>query len=112
MFSVFGTINPPVDKSGNPIVYFNTASGLTLFINNLFKIIGVVAGLYFLAQIISAGFLYISSNGDQKKIELASQKILQSILGFVIIASATLLTAIIGRIFGITILSPIIYGPN
>ena len=54
----------------------------------------------------------MSSNGDPKKMEQAWTKIWQSMLGLIIISGAVLLSSLIGRIVGIDILNPTIYGPN
>ena len=80
-------------------------------LSNLFKLAGVVAGIIFVIQIIVAGYGYISANGDTKKTEVAWGVIWQSIIGILIIASAFVFVSVIGRLTGINILSPTIYGP-
>ena len=111
MASIFGNIDPPADNS-----YFNTGQpgqGLFLLISNILKLAGVVAGLFFIVQIILAGYGYISANGDPKKTEAAWSKIYQSIIGLLIVASAFVLASVIGKLVGIdNILTPTIYGPN
>jgi len=109
MFAIFGTIDKPLNNA-----LFNSGSqgqGLFLFISNLFKVVGVIAGIYMVFQFIFAGYMYLSAEGDVKKTLLAWTKIWQSVLGFVIIASAFVLAALIGRITGINILAPEINGP-
>jgi hypothetical protein len=102
-----GTIEPPV--AGNP--YF-AEGGLFLFIGNIFKLAGTIGGLFFIIQVITAGYEYITAGGDSKKIDAAWSKIWQSILGIIIIASAFTLAGVIERITGISILTPKLYGPN
>jgi uncharacterized protein (DUF927 family) len=63
-------------------------------------------------QIIMAGYMYISANGDPKKTEQAWAKIWQAVLGFVIVAVAFVLAAVVGRITGVNPLTPTIYGPT
>lgn len=109
MTGFFGDITAPLNNS-----YFNNnlkGAGLFLFISNLFKLAGLIGGLFMIVQFIQAGYAYISANGDSKKIEAAWAKIWQSILGLVIISSAFILAGVIGRITGINILKPTIYGP-
>ncbi|MFA4827267.1 MAG: hypothetical protein WC596_03420 [Candidatus Shapirobacteria bacterium] len=109
MLGLFGRITPPLN---NP--YFidpKPGAGLFLFISNLFKLAGFIGGLYMIFQFITAGYAYISANGDAKKIEAAWTKIWQSILGLVIISSAFIIAGVVGRLTGINILKPIIYGP-
>ena len=105
--SIIGQITPPVDNK-----YFNTAGGGGIFIliSNILKIAGTIAGLFFLVQIITAGFAYMSANGDPKKTEAAWTKIWQSLIGIIIIASAFVISSVIGYFLGINPLKPTIYG--
>ena len=102
-----GTVEPPL--SGNP--YF-AEGGLFLFISNIFKLAGTIGGLFFIIQVIMAGYEYITAAGDAKKVDAAWSKICQSVLGIIIIASAFTLAGVIERITGISILTPKLYGPN
>ncbi|MFA5828507.1 MAG: pilin [Candidatus Shapirobacteria bacterium] len=104
---IIGTIKPPID--GNP--YFEEG-GIFLLIGNIFKLAGTIGGLFFIIQVILAGYEYITAGGDSKKTEAAWAKIWQSILGIIIIASAFTLAGVIERITGIPILTPNVYGPN
>jgi len=109
MLQIFGNITPP-----KPIADLNTESGeigggLFILLNRIFTLIGVAAGIFFVIQILLAGFAYISASGDQKKTEAAWAKIYQSIIGLVIVSSAFVLTAVIGRLVGMdNILEPTI----
>lgn len=106
MIGLFGTIT-------NPTSYNSTqGSGLFSLLSNLLKFVGVIAGIYMIVQLIFAGFQYISASGDTKKTEQAWAQIWQSLLGLVIIAGAFLLAGLIGRVTGINILNPTIYGPG
>jgi cytochrome bd-type quinol oxidase subunit 2 len=109
MIQIFGSIKAPVDNQ-----YFNytKGEGLFLFISNLFKFAGVIAGIYMVIQLITAGYLYMSTEGDPKKATQAWTKIWQSILGIVIIASAFIIAGLVERFTGIKILNPEIYGPS
>ena len=112
-------INPQILLAGffgsiaNPTKYPSTnGSGLFAFLGNVLKLVGTLAGIYMVVQLIIAGFTYISANGDQKKTELAWSQIWQSILGVIIIASAFVIAAVVERLTGIKIITPQIYGPN
>ncbi len=109
MIQIFGNIKPPVNNN-----YFTNPDGrgFFLFLSNLFKFAGVIAGIYMVIQLITAGYLYISSEGDPKKSLQAWTKIWQSILGIVIIASAFIIAGLVEKFTGIKILNPEIYGPN
>lgn len=109
MLNIIGNIEPPSDSS-----YFRTTGGqgLFLFLSNLLKFAAVIAGVYMVVQFISAGYQYISANGDAKITAMAWNKIWQSILGMVIIASAFVLAALVERFTGINIINFQICGPN
>jgi hypothetical protein len=107
--STFGNIAPPLNNA-----YFTSSdgSGLFLFLSNIFKLAGTLAGLYFVVQIILAGYKYISANGDEKRTAMAWATIWQSVIGIFIIGSAFVLASVIGTLLGIDILNPTIQGPG
>lgn len=110
MLSIFGSIKPPSDSA-----YFTTGTkgeGLFLLLSNIFKFAGVIAGLFFVVQLILAGYAYLSSSGDPKKTEAAFGTIWQSLIGLLIVSSAFVLASFIGNILGIDILNPTISGPS
>lgn len=106
MLGIFGTISNPTNYASDQ------GSGLFTFFSNAIKFISVVAGLFMIAQLIFAGFQYISANGDVKKTEQAWAQIWQSLLGLVIISAAFVIAGVVGRLTGINILTPTIYGPQ
>jgi len=110
MLQVFGQITPPSAVANlNKQALKDGASGGGIFVllNRIFTLVGVVAGIFFVIQILLAGFAYISASGDQKKTEAAWAKIYQSIIGLLIVSSAFVLTAVIGRLVGMdNILDP------
>lgn len=103
---VFGSIPNPTKYGGSE------GQGLFLFISNVFRLIGIIAGLVLVFQLIMAGFAYISASGDPKKAEAAWTKIWQSLLGIVIVSAAFVIASVVGRFTGIDILNPTIYGPQ
>jgi len=106
MFGIFGNITNPATK------YPSTqGEGLFNFLSNLFKLAGLIGGIFMVFQFIQAGYGYLSANNDPKKVEAAWAKIWQSILGLVIIASAFVLAGVVERLTGISILKPSIQGP-
>lgn len=106
MAGIFGTISNPTSYASDQ------GSGLFDLISNILKFAGVIAGLFFVVQIIMAGYSYISANGDPKKAELAWTKIWQSIIGLIIVASAFIIASVVGKMFGIDIINPTIVGPG
>jgi len=99
MATIFGTIT-------NPTPQFNGVQGFFDFLSIIFKLAGVIAGLFFIVQIIIAGFSYLSASGDEKKVAAAWGTIWQSIIGLVIVASAFVLAGVIGYMLNINILNP------
>jgi len=108
MLQMFGTINNPTPYGTSG----DGGKGLFLLLSNIFKLIGTVAGIFFIIQVMTAGFSYISANGDPKKTEAAWAKITQSLIGLVIVSVAFILGGLIGKITGIDPTKPTIYGPN
>lgn len=114
--NVFGPTEPSAPpgvaaytpSSGEPV------AGLTILFSNLLKVIIFAAGLYSLINLITAGILYIGSNGSPETIKLASARIWMSLLGLIIVAGSIALAAIIGLIFfndATAILLPTILAP-
>jgi hypothetical protein len=81
-------------------------SKMNIVIGRLIDVMIVVAGLYFLIQVILAGYAYISAGGDTKKTQDAWRKIQNSVLGLLIVVIAWVLTGLIGSIVGLDILNP------
>jgi len=106
-------VHAQIGSVQNPLPQYSgtQGQGLFLFLGNVLKLVGTIAGIFMIIQIIMAGFDYISASGDVKKTEKAWAKIWQSLLGMIIIAAAFTLAAVIERITGISILTPVIYGP-
>ena len=76
-------------------------TGVMGLLNSVLRILFIVAGLYAFFNFVLAGFGFISAGGDPKAIAKAWEKIWQSFLGLIIIASSFLLAAIIGlMLFG------------
>jgi len=99
MDSIFGKIQNPTKFAEGPQGFFD-------FLSIIFKVAGVVAGLFFVIKIIMAGFSYMSASGDEKKTAIAFATIWQSIIGLVIVAGAFVLAGVIGNILGINLLNP------
>ncbi len=106
MASPFGTIT-------NPTKYQSTAgSGLFVFLSNLLKFAGVVAGIILIVQLIMGGYDYLNASGDPKKAEAAWTRIWHSILGILIVSAAMIIAGVVGRFVGIDVANPTITGPG
>jgi len=110
IFGIFGEVKPPLEGS-----YGSVFTGLVPFLNNILRLIFVIAGLFAFFNLIIAGFGFMAAGGDPKGIEKSWTRIWQSLIGLIIIVGSFLLAAILGYLlFGspTAILQPIIYGPG
>jgi hypothetical protein len=91
--SIFGEIAKPpgVDKYGDLAVID--------FASNILRFATVIAGVWVLINFISAGWLYIASDGKADAHQQVSQKMLQSVMGLAIIVGAYAIAGIVGLIF-------------
>jgi len=112
--NVFGQIEPPPG-----VVLYNAAVdgtdpiGIFVFLSSMIRIGTIVAGLWVLLNLITAGFDYITA-GDAKANQKVNEKITNSVLGLSIIVASHIIIAVISLLlFGRAdfILNPEICGP-
>jgi len=65
----------------------------------------LVAGLWFLIQLILGGYAYMSAGGNKEKAQTASQKITQALIGLVIVVLAIFIINLLGYILNIDFLN-------
>lgn len=109
---VVGKVKPPFFFIGKYATY---QTGITAFISNIIRLLTIVAGLWMLINFILAGLQFISSQGDEKAVAAAWNKIYNSIIGMVVIVVAYALVALLSYLlFGDPgfILKPTISGPG
>jgi hypothetical protein len=110
--SVFGKVNPPPGVSN-----YNAQAGgigIILFASNLIKIATIVAGVWVLFNIITAGYLYITESSNSGTANKVKDQITSSVLGLIIIVLAHSLIALISFFLfkdATFILNPKITGP-
>lgn len=92
MPSFLGAWTKPGDEPGQ---------GIFTFLSVFLSLATVIAGIYLIVQLILAGYMYMSANGDPKKIDIAGNKIWQSMIGLVIVAGALTLASVVARLAGI-----------
>lgn len=71
-------------------------------LNRAIPFVFAIAGIGLLVILLSAGFGFLTSAGDAKKLETAQQRLTYAVVGFLIIFTAYWLVQIAGRIFGLT----------
>lgn len=106
----FGSIKQP-----EALASYGTSGGLIIFISNLIRVVVVLGGLFALFNIISAGFQYITAQGDPKATEKTMSTLTMSLLGLVLMIAAPAIAAIVGFVLfnnPTFILTPDIKGPK
>jgi hypothetical protein len=91
--------------------YELVGSGLNLLISNALFAVASIIGLILFAQLIYGGIQYMTSSGDDKRLQAAQKVITNSLIGLVIVIMAYWIVRILGIIFGIEFLSPKFEGP-
>lgn len=96
-------------KEGPLTTVNNNICGVSNFFTDIVSktvgVLSVVGILWFVVQFMIGAFQWISAGGDPKQLESARSRIIQSVLGLVIILSVLILTSFIGSIFGFEILN-------
>jgi len=91
--NIIGKIEP----SGGAKTYADLSQGgLVSFLNNLISLIILIAGIFTLVNFVLAGYGYLSSSNDPQKISAAGNKMLQSLMGLIIVAAAFIIAGLIG----------------
>ncbi len=91
---VFGKVTPP---PGTPqIAAADPQTGLVKLLNVGLNVVLIVAGLYTLLNLILAGYMYITSSGDTKKVQEANLRMTYTVIGLLIITLTPLIAALIG----------------
>lgn len=66
------------------------------------QFIFVAAGIGLLAMLVFAGYDFLTSAGDAKKLESGKQRMTNALIGFILIFAAYWLVQIAGKIFGLS----------
>lgn len=94
---IFGKIDNPLKDGASG--YENLIHGdLIKFLNNVVRLITIVAGIWTVFNFISAGYMYLNSNNEPQKLTAAGNKILQSVIGLAVVAAAYTIAGILGFI--------------
>lgn len=84
--------------TGNPTT---AASQLSLLISNTIGIMTIIAGIYFLFQLILSGFRWIAAGGDKQVVQEAQKRISNSLIGLIVVVISYVFLGIVGFIFGV-----------
>jgi len=75
---------------------------LETIISQVIGVLTIVAVIYFAIQVILAGYAYITSEGDEKKMESARKRLTEGVLGLIIVVIAVGLSALLANLAGIS----------
>ena len=101
--SVFGNIDAPpgVAELNKDERAGESGIGLLIFISNMIKMASVVAGVWVMFNFITAGFTYVTANGDSSAYSKIGEKLSLSVTGLLLIVAAYTIAGIISLlIFG------------
>ena len=82
------------------------ASEFSAVISRIIGILTIIAGLYFIFQLIIGGYSYMTAGDDSQKMTKATKQITSSLIGLVIVAAAYAIISLLGSILGFDILNP------
>lgn len=74
---------------------------LDKIISNVIGVLTLVAFIFFVLQIIFAGYAFISGQGDEKKVESARKRLTDGILGITIVVISFGITALLAKLLGL-----------
>jgi hypothetical protein len=75
------------------------SGGFAGFVSTILKFVYIAAGLYAFWNFIVAGYMFLSAGGDPEAIGKAWGTIWKSLMGLILIVSATVFAALIGWLF-------------
>ncbi|MDH7476118.1 MAG: hypothetical protein QHH09_01445 [Microgenomates group bacterium] len=89
--TVIGDITPPMGGFGQ-----NPVSDLTRFLSLILQIVLVVAGILLLIYLFWGALDYITSGGDKEKTTKAQNKIVNALIGMILLIAAIALFGVVG----------------
>lgn len=100
----------PFGKIGQGIARNSAAggvTGLTAVTKTVSSIIGIMtiaAGIWFMFQLLTGGFFWMTSAGDKAKLETARHRINDAFVGLLIVVAGWAILALAGQFLGFDIL--------
>lgn len=79
---------------------------LNILLSGIIGFMTLVAGLWFVFQLIRAGYRWIGAGGDKQAVEDAISGIRNALLGLIVVVSAWILAGLVGKMLGFDILNP------
>lgn len=89
-------------KTGS-VVGSNIFTIFSGFLSNMIALLTVVAGIWFLYQIILSGIQWLGAGGDKAVIETTKKRLSYAFAGLVLVVASYILIGLIGNFFGLDI---------
>ena len=96
-------LKPPSDAFGGEGV--GSPTMVESIISRMLFVVTVVGGLLFLTMFVTGAINWITSGGDSGKVASARNRMIQGVLGLVVLVAAYSAVGVVGQIVGINILN-------
>lgn len=84
-----------------PTSDIDATSKFEKYLSQIIGVLTIIAVIYFVIQIIFAGYTFISSTGDVKNMEAARKRLIDSVLGLFIVVVALGLGSLLAKLLGL-----------
>lgn len=102
-------LGPPLEGIGPLSKPGDIGNAANLFNQTISIVVGVLtvsAGIWFIFQFFIGAFGWVTSGGDKAKLQEARSRIVQSIIGLVVVIAGIFIIQLIGSFLGLDILKP------
>ncbi len=82
------------------------ADKLEIILTSIIGAMTVAGGIWFMFQILIGGYTWLSAMGDKARLEKARDRIVNALIGLVIVVGAVAIVSLTGQFIGLNILSP------
>ena len=100
-FSSFESQSPLTDDAAT-----DPGANLESILSNVFGFFTILGAIFFLVYFLLAALQWITAGGDSGKVEKARNRIMNGVLGLIILVGAYAFIGLIGGLIGIEILNP------
>lgn len=102
-----GIVNPVLGNNlGMGSDPASSGSNLALYIAFLWQTAMMVGGLAVIVSLLLGGVEWVMSNGDKGKVEHARERIMQTVIGMIVLMTAAGVTVFLSNAFRINLLNP------
>jgi hypothetical protein len=100
MGNIIGKLGSAGDASGG----VTALKSVTTVISSIIGLLTVIAGIWFIFMFLIGGYTWMTSMGDKHKLQEARDRIVNALIGLVIIVAGWGVLAMVGQFFGWDIL--------